>query len=104
MCLIDGPLGNREGDQQSPSQETGRHKSLTGALRHLRAVGPERTNMRISLSAIATFVTTAALAHSGHGEIEAMHHSVLSPLNGFEPLALSAAGLALIAYVIWKRT
>lgn len=78
--------------------------SLTGALRHLRAVGPERTNMRIFLSAIATFVSTAVFAHSGHGEIEAMHHDVLSPLNGLEPLALSAAGLVLIAYAVWKRS
>jgi hydrogenase/urease accessory protein HupE len=78
--------------------------SLTGALRHLRAVGPERTDMRLLLSALASFVATAAFAHSGHGEIEAMHHGIFSPLNGLEPLAAVTAGLALIAYVAWKRS
>ncbi|MGL4490929.1 MAG: HupE/UreJ family protein [Rhizobiaceae bacterium] len=59
--------------------------------------------MRILLGLAATLISTSAFAHSGHGELEAMHHGVFSPLNGLEPLAAVVAGAALVAYVAWKR-
>jgi hydrogenase/urease accessory protein HupE len=57
--------------------------------------------MRILLALAATTISSAAFAHSGHGEIEAMHHGMFSPLNGLEPLATVAVGVALI---VWKRS
>jgi hydrogenase/urease accessory protein HupE len=60
--------------------------------------------MRILLALAATTISSAAFAHSGHGEIDAMHHGIFSPLNGLEPLAAVAAGVALIAYAVWKRS
>jgi hydrogenase/urease accessory protein HupE len=58
--------------------------------------------MRLVIAALGSFVSTAALAHGGHGETEAMHHGLFSPLNGFEPLA-SVAVFAVVAWVLAKR-
>jgi hydrogenase/urease accessory protein HupE len=58
--------------------------------------------MRIGLAVLGTLVSTAAIAHGGHGETEAMHHGLFSPLNGFEPLA-AVALFAAIAWVLVKR-
>ncbi len=60
--------------------------------------------MRILLASFGTLISTSAFAHSGHGELGAMHHGIFSPLNGFEPLAAVVGGVALIAYVAWKRS
>jgi hypothetical protein len=60
--------------------------------------------MRNTITLATTFLTTAAFAHSGHGETSAMHHELFSPLNGFEPFAVVIAGLALIAFAAWKRS
>ena len=59
-------------------------------------------HMRLVLAALGTFVSTAAFAHGGHGETEAMHHGLFSPLNGFEPLAVVAV-FSVVAWVLAKR-
>ena len=58
--------------------------------------------MRFVLAGLGTLVSSAAFAHGGHGETEAMHHGLFSPLNGFEPLA-AVAVFAVVAWVLVRR-
>ena len=103
MCLSDKPPGNREGGQESPSQETGHFGVQPAPLRHtMGRRAPEGLKMRIVLAILGTLISTAAFAHGGHGETEAMHHGLFSPLNGFEPLA-AVAVFAVVAWVLVKR-
>lgn len=59
--------------------------------------------MRLVLAALGTLVSNAAMAHGGHGETEAMHHGLFSPLNGFEPLAAVAVFAVVAAALVLRR-
>lgn len=60
--------------------------------------------MRNCFAIMGTFASTAAFAHSGHGELSALHHKLLSPLNSFETIAIVVGAAVLFAYAAWKRS
>ncbi len=58
--------------------------------------------MRILAGLAALLVSNSAFAHSGHGEVSAIHHGLFSPLNGIEPFLAAGVGAVLI-WLVHKR-
>ena len=75
-------------------------KCLATAQRRyfLRRLASLRTDMRILLGLLATFVSTSAFAHTGQGDASGLMHGFMHPLSGLDHvLAMIAVGVLAVA-------